>query len=66
MSDHVDERCQNINFFPWGSELMFDFANKHNYTITELMPDENRIYCKWEKGTNHMCNSGVYEPDGEK
>ena len=69
MSDHVDERCQNINFFPWSSELMFEFANKHGYTITELLPDENRIYCKWEKGTEHMCNSGIYEPKfmyGEK
>ena len=62
MADHVDERCQNINFFPWSSELMFEFAKKHGYTITELLPDENRIYCKWERGTEHMCNSGIYEP----
>ena len=66
MADHVDERCQNINFFPWSSELMFEFANEHNYTITELLPDENRIYCKWEKGTNHMCNSGIFIKQGEK
>ena len=66
MADHVDERCQNINFFPWSSELMFEFANEHNYTITELLPDENRIYCKWEKGTNHMCNSGIFVKEGEK
>ena len=66
MADHVDERCQNINFFPWSSELMFEFAKKYNYTITELLPDENRIYCKWEKGTNHMCNSGIFVKEGEK
>ena len=45
------------------------FAKKHGYTITELLPDENRIYCKWEKGTEHMCHSGISEPKfmyGEK
>ena len=48
---------------------MFEFANKHGYTITELLPDENRIYCKWERGTEHMCHSGITEPKfmyGEK
>ena len=37
------------NFYPWTVAKSFEFANKYNYNVTEVMPDGARLYVKWER-----------------
>lgn len=37
------------NFYPWSIAKSFEFATKHNYNVTEVMPDGARLYVKWER-----------------
>ena len=50
LADHNNEDCKSINFFNWNTDLQFELANKYLYSITEIMPERNRIYVKWERG----------------
>jgi len=50
LADHNNEDCKAINFFNWNTDLQFELANKYLYSITEIMPERNRIYVKWERG----------------
>ncbi len=47
--DHGNDRVGEVPFFNWSLDDHVFFSNKYGYTITEFMPDRNRMYVKWER-----------------
>lgn len=47
--DHENKRVNEVPFFNWTLCLQHHFAKMVGYEITEMMPDNNRLYFKWER-----------------
>jgi hypothetical protein len=47
--DHGNDRVGEIPFFNWTIDHHIDLSRKNGFEVTELMPDRNRMYVKWER-----------------
>ena len=47
--DHGNNRVGEVPFFNWTIEDHLEFAKENGFRVTEFMPDENRMYVKWER-----------------
>ena len=52
--DHGNDNVSKVPFFEWEPYIMENMARQYGYEISERMPDNNRLYFKWER---------VKEPD---
>lgn len=48
-ADHGNEECKDIDFFPWTTQLLIDYARKFGFTCPLATGDNNdsRIYAEW-------------------
>jgi len=50
LQDHGNKECQTIEFFPWSSQLLNDYAEKFGFKVVDLKQDlNNRLYCEWAR-----------------
>ena len=47
--DHGNKSVNEVPFFNWNLYLQYQFSKMVGYEITEMMPDNNRLYFKWER-----------------
>ena len=47
--DHGNNRVNDVPFFNWTIEDHFELAKENGFKVTEFMPDNNRMYVKWER-----------------
>lgn len=50
LQDHGNAQCHTINFFPWSSKLLDEYASEFGFRLVEIKEDfNNRIYCEWAR-----------------
>jgi hypothetical protein len=48
LRDHGNKECQQINFFPWSTELLESYAMEFGFKALDIKQDlNNRLYCEW-------------------
>lgn len=48
LKDHGNKECQLIDFFPWSSKLLKDYAEEFGFQLVDIKQDlNNRLYCEW-------------------
>jgi len=53
LSDHGNEKCKELDVFPWSFDYHEMFAAEHGYIVKDLQWDSNeRIYAEWVKSPN--------------
>ena len=50
LHDHGNMQCKDIDFFPWSTSYLEQFAKEFGFQIVDLREDlNNRIYCEWAR-----------------
>jgi hypothetical protein len=50
LRDHGNPECQKIDFFPWSSKLLNQYAKEFGFRVVVIKEDfYNRIYCEWAR-----------------
>lgn len=47
--DHGNDKVQDVPFFNWNINHHVMLTQLSGYKVTEFMPDNNRMYVKWER-----------------
>lgn len=47
--DHGNDKVNDIPFWNWELDHHMLLSRKHGFEVTEYMPDNNRMYVKWER-----------------
>ena len=48
LADHDNKECKNIDFFPWTTQLLIDYAREFGFMCPLVTGDANdRIYAEW-------------------
>lgn len=49
--DHKNDKVGEVPFFDWNINYHMLFARMTGFEVTEYMPDNNRMYVKWERNS---------------
>ena len=47
--DHGNKNVDKVPFYNWKLEDHIILSSKFGYKVTEFMPDQNRMYVKWQR-----------------
>ena len=51
--DHDNDRVGEVPFFNWNINHHIMLTQLNGFQVTEWMPDNNRIYAKWERDSSY-------------
>lgn len=50
LKDHGNKECTQIEFFPWSTKLLKQYAKEFGFKVIDMREDfNNRLYCEWSR-----------------